>query len=469
MSNASVASGAGHLTGFGSKGYRTYVLLTLTFVYTLNFIDRILISVVSRPIIDEFQLSNFEFGLLSGIGFALFYTLLGIPIANISERVNRVRIIGACVILWSAATMLCGFTFGFLSLLFARMLVGIGEAGCTPPANSLISDYYKPLSRPTALGIYSMGVTAGGMLAQLFGGSLLKIFTWREAFIFVGAPGVLIGLLVLFTIKEPPRGYSDPPGTDKTEKASIGDALKVISSKPTFWWMTAGATITAFAGYGMINFQPLFIQYAKGFSPGDTAIQFMAFFALTGTLGTFLGGYVTEHASKFSKTAPCWVPGVGLLAAAPVQFFAYFTGNLPLMFFLMAFGAILQYFYLSAQYNIAQAVVSLRVRATAVAIMLFIANIIGYGAGPAVVGYIADYFTMSQISVTDFAGQLSADCSLDPEKTEPVLREACLAAKAHGVRWANAIATLLFAFGGLAYLLAGRTYVKDSTLIKDAQ
>ena len=137
---AGAGSARGHETGFGSKSYRNYVLLTLTVVYTFNFIDRILISVVGVPIINEFGLSQFQFGLLSGIGFALFYTLLGIPIASFSERFNRVIIIGVCVILWSIATVLCGFAVGFLSLLAARMLVGIGEAGCTPPANSLISD-----------------------------------------------------------------------------------------------------------------------------------------------------------------------------------------------------------------------------------------------------------------------------------------------------------------------------------------
>ena len=464
MGGATAAANAGHLTGFGSKGYRSYVLLTLTLTYTLNFIDRILISVVGRPIIDEFQLSNFQFGILSGFGFALFYTLLGIPIASFSERANRVKIIGVCIILWSLATVLCGFTVGFMTLLLARMAVGIGEAGCTPPANSLISDYYKPVSRPTALGIYSMGVTAGGMLAQIFGGSLLKFVSWREAFIFVGAPGILIGLLVLFTVKEPPRGYSDPPGTKKQEKAGIGEALKEIASKPTFWTMTAGATIVAFAGYGMIGFQPLFIQYAKGFSPGDTALIFMSVFALFGTIGTFLGGYLTEKGTKFSPTAACWVPGIGLLLAAPVQAYAYFTGNLTLMYVLMALGAILQYFYLSAQYNVAQAVVSVRARATSVAIMLFIANIIGYGGGPAVLGILADVFTAGYLDSSELAGQLSASCSLaDPEMSE-TFRSVCLEAKAHGVRLANASATFLFAVGGICYLLAGLTYRRDSEI-----
>lgn len=149
---------------YGSAGYRTYVLLTLTVIYLFNFLDRILISVLSRPIIEEFNLTNFQFGILTGIGFALFYTALGIPIARLSERVSRVRIIGICVILWSLATVFCGLAVGFWTLLFARLAVGVGEAGCTPPANSMIGDYYKPLDRPVALSVYATGVTIGIVL-----------------------------------------------------------------------------------------------------------------------------------------------------------------------------------------------------------------------------------------------------------------------------------------------------------------
>lgn len=462
MSNAAAPSGTGHLTGFGSKSYRSYVLVVLTLVYTLNFIDRILISVVGRPIIDEFQLSNFEFGILSGLGFALFYTFLGIPIANLSERINRVRIIAVCVVLWSVATVLCGFTFGFLSLLGARLLVGVGEAGCTPPANSLISDYFKPTSRPTALGIYAMGVTAGGLLAQLFGGSLLKFVTWREAFMFVGAPGIIIGLLVLFTIKEPPRGYSDPPKAVPQPKASISEALKELLGKPTFWIMTAGATLAAFAGYALVGFQPLFIQYEKGFSAGDTAIIFMSIFALAGTVGTFLGGYLTEKFSHKSFYAPCWVPGIGLLLAAPTQVFAYFTGNLTVMYVAMMLGAMFQYFYLGAQYNIAQAVSSVRVRATAVAILLFICNLIGYGGGPPAFGLIADFFSNSFANTGEFAGQIGADCSLSDPAMSETMKVACLSVKAHGVQWANAVAASVFGLAGLCFLLCIKTFKSDT-------
>jgi MFS family permease len=447
--------------GYGSFGYRSYVLMSLTVVYTFNFIDRILISVVSVPIINEFQLSQFQFGLLSGIGFALFYTLLGIPIANLSERISRKLIIGVCVILWSLATVLCGFTTGFVTLLLARMLVGIGEAGCTPPANSMISDYYPPQARPTALGIYAMGVTAGGVLAQVFGGFILDVFTWREAFIFVGAPGILLGIVFLLTVKEPPRGYSDPPGTLKVERVSFRVALAEIFSKRTFWVMTTGATIAAFAGYALVGLQPQHVVFTHGFSPAQTALMFMAPVGLAGTLGAFLGGYLTQQASKTSATAATWVPGLAFLICAPLYATAFLVSDSTWMLVLLMVASVLQYFYLGAQYNIAQAVVSLRVRATCVAILLFVVNLIGYGVGPPALGIVADTLTTNWISASEFAGQIAATCSLTDTTLSIELIGACRDARAYGVQWACVVATCLFAFAGLFFLLSGRTFMRD--------
>jgi len=468
--NSQISSATGSAPGtaalsqgssYGSFNYRSYVLMSLTLVYTFNFIDRILISVVSVPIINEFQLSQFQFGLLSGIGFALFYTLLGIPIANLSEKVSRKLIIGISVILWSFATVLCGFTTGFVTLLLARMLVGIGEAGCTPPANSMISDYYAPSARPTALGIYAMGVTAGGVLAQVFGGFILDIFTWREAFIFIGAPGILIGIVFLLTVKEPPRGYSDPPGTAKIERADFNEAISEIFSKRTFWVMTTGATLAAFAGYALVGLQPQHVVFTHGFTPAETALMFMAPVGLAGTLGAFLGGYLTERASKRSATAATWVPGIAFLFCAPIYASAFLVGDSTVMLVLLMIASTLQYFYLGAQYNIAQAVVSLRVRATSIAILLFVVNLVGYGIGPPTLGIVADSLSTNWINASAFAGQITATCSLtDPSLTQELVA-ACQEARAYGVRWACVVATGLFAFAGLFFLLSGRWFVRD--------
>ncbi|NJM51475.1 MAG: MFS transporter [Sphingomonadales bacterium] len=216
---------------FGTAGYRNYVLFTLLLCYTLNFIDRILIQVLSEPIINEFGLKDWQFGLLSGFGFALLYTVAGIPIARLAERMNRVRIIAVSIIIWSVMTALCGVAGSFIALLAFRVGVGIGEAGLTPPANSIIADYFPPRSRARALAIYAMGVTLGSVLAAAFGGPIAQAFSWREAFLLLGIPGILIGIIVWFTIKEPPRGYSDPVGTPQGRGPQIGRDIAQVDQQ----------------------------------------------------------------------------------------------------------------------------------------------------------------------------------------------------------------------------------------------
>lgn len=468
MSDTANAAPMNTGNSYGSFEYRTYVLVTLTVVYTFNFIDRILIGVVGRPIIDEFGLSNFQFGILSGIGFALFYTLLGIPIANMSEKMNRTRIIGVCVILWSIATVLCGFTVGFITLLLARLAVGIGEAGCTPPANSLISDYYKKSARPTALGIYAMGVTAGGVLAQLGGGYLIENFTWRESFIIVGAPGVLIGLIVLLTVKEPPRGYSDAPGTKVPDKAGFKEAITEIRASRTFWIMAIGATLAAFSGYALTGLTSLYIQYEFSFSPGVAAIYYMAPIAVAGTVGAFLGGFLTEIANKRSSTAASWVPGIAFLLCVLPFIFGFTASSVLMMLLGLMLGSCLQYFYLGAQYNIAQSVVSLRSRATSIAVLLFVVNLIGYGAGPPTIGYIADYFTNQMIADGSYAGLITASCSLTDTSLTTELLTACQEAKAYGVRISCIAGAVLFGLAGVFFLLSGRTLVQEQYTQEEA-
>ena len=311
----------GQITGFGTKGYRSYVLIALMLIYTLNFIDRTLISVVAQPIINSFSLTDTQWGLLSGPPFALFYALMGIPIAMWADRSNRVMVIAVCVILWSIMTALCGMATAFIWLLIFRVGVAIGEAGCTPPANSIITDYYPPKSRANAIGIYSMGVTLGGVLAQLFGGSIASIqgadfgawidsiglgflFSgmdwttvegWRIAFVVIGAPGAIIAIILWLTIKEPPRGYSDPPDADPTRKAPFFEAFKEFGVKPTFWWLGMGAALVAFVGYGLISFQAPFLQRVHGIDVREAAIMYGAPLAAFAAFGMAAGSRVAPR------------------------------------------------------------------------------------------------------------------------------------------------------------------------------
>src|SRR5688572_13962451 len=191
--------------GFGSKTYRAYVLGALLVVYTFNFIDRVVIGIIGEPIKIEFGLTDFQLGLLGGPMFAVLYTLLGIPIARLAERSNRMTILAICLAIWSAMTAACGLALSYVQLCAARIGVSIGEAGCTPPANSVIADYFPADRRATALSIYALGIPIGSMIAAVGGGWIATEVGWREAFIWLGVPGVLLAVIVKLTVKEPPR------------------------------------------------------------------------------------------------------------------------------------------------------------------------------------------------------------------------------------------------------------------------
>ncbi|MEL7481256.1 MAG: MFS transporter [Pseudomonadota bacterium] len=482
----SPASRPGYETGYGTRNYRTYVLIVLMVVYTLNFIDRTLIAVVAEPIITSFSLTDTEWGLLYGPPFALFYAAMGLPIAMWADRSNRVKIITGCIILWSIMTALCGLATGFLMLLFFRIGVAVGEAGGTPPANSIIGDYFAPISRATALGIYSMGVTLGSVLANLFGGPIAAmegadfgawigsiglgglfggldwatIEGWRIAFVVVGLPGVLIALLLLMTVKEPPRGYCDPPDAHGGQSATLSDTMRELMGKPTFWWMAIGASLVAFVGYGLAGFQAPFLQRIHGIDVREAALYYGAPLSALAAVGTFLGGWLTERFSRRSQTAVAWVPAVGLLIAVPCYISAFYASDLRAVFVLWAIGAMCHYAYLGAQYNIAQGVVSNRSRATAVAILLILVSIIGNGIGPYFVGFFSDVFMGQQLNaIAPESGLTVAACAADGLAATDA--PSCAAARAAGLKNAVALTVLWFVVAAGCFLMSARTLKRD--------
>lgn len=314
-------------TGYGSKSYRSYVLSALTLIYILNFVDRGLLAVVGPDLVPELGISDTQFGLLTGFGFALLYTIVGIPLARLADTGHRVWIMTVCIALWSLMTALCGLsteitigsiTIGaFWVLLMCRVGVGVGEAGCTPPANSLIADYFTPRERSQALGVYAMGVTLGSMFANLIGGWVTDAFDWRTAFFVVGLPGLLIAIIFKVTVKEPPRGYTDPVGSKPKERIELRDAIRELTTKPAFWLMTAGATIAAFCGYGISSFQSIFLVRAHGITTGEAAIWINTPVALVAAGGTFATGWLATKLYKKYPGAIAWVPAIGLALSVP--------------------------------------------------------------------------------------------------------------------------------------------------------
>ena len=477
---------------YGSAPYRTYVLILLMLVYTLNFIDRNLLSVIAQPVIIAFDLSDTEYGFLNGPPFAIFYALMGIPIAMAADRYNRVWIISLCIAIWSVMAALCGLATSFLFLLAARIGVAIGEAGCTPPASSLIGDYYKPKSRAMALGIYGMGVTIGGALANAFGGPIATELTganveawlaannmaallpidwsqvegWRIAFVVIGAPGVIVALIMLLTVKEPPRGFSDAPGTPKKDRAGLRETLRELAGKRTFWLMSMGAALTALVGYGLAGFQAPMAQRIHGIGPGQFALEFGVPLALFAAAGTFLGGFLTDRLALRSPTAVCWIAALGLFLSVPFYEMAYFTTteNIGMAWWLWAAAALLHFTYLGAQYTIGQGVVSARSRASSIAILLLIVALIGNGLGPQIVGWLSDTFMAMQLDAQGMTGVLTNEmCRAKAVlATLPEAQQAiCTKAYGEGLRLSMAATALILVPAAAFFWASGWTYEKD--------
>ncbi|MDZ7826797.1 MAG: MFS transporter [Gammaproteobacteria bacterium] len=464
----------GQITGFGTRRYRNYVLSALTLIYIMNFVDRGLLAVVGPDLVPDLGISDTQFGLLSGFGFALLYTIVGIPLARYADVAHRVWIMTVCVALWSLMTALCGLatevTIGSLTigafwiLLMCRVGVGIGEAGCTPPANSLIADYFAPRDRSQALGVYSMGVTLGTMVANLVGGWVTDAFDWRTAFLVVGLPGLLIAVVFKLTIKEPPRGYTDPARTGSQERVELREAIRELTTKPAFWLMTGGATVAAFCGYGISSFQSLFLVRTHGITTGEAAIWINAPVALSAAVGTFATGWLATRIYRKHPGAIAWIPASGLALSIPFYLFAFTTQSLLLAAMGLIMGGFVKYGYITAQYAIGQGVVSMRVRAMATAVMLFVVNLIGYGFGPLFIGAISDIFFASGAADLGVAAEALTRNQCHPSVVGELsanLQSVCGQVYSQSLQSAMVIMTCLYAASALFFLLTWRRLGKD--------
>ncbi|MCH2172029.1 MFS transporter [Myxococcota bacterium] len=367
-----------------------YALGLLVVVYVFNFIDRSILSILLQPIKEEFQVSDTALGFLSGIAFAAFYSVLGIPVARWADRHNRTRLIALAVLIWSAMTAFSGLARSFVQLAVARIGVGIGEAGCSPPAHSLISDYFPAERRATALSIYSLGIPLGAGLGFLLGGWIEEFFDWRTAFMVVGLPGVFLALIVRWTLPEPPRGVFDSAAIRAMPSRSVSEVLRFIGQLRSFRHMAFGGALHAFSGYGAAAFIAAFFARSHAIPSGELGTWLALINCTGGVAGTYLGGFLSDRLSVRDVRWAMWVPAIATVMIVPFALLLCLwpDGRMALLFWLP--GAVLGGFYLGPTFATTQTLVAPSMRATASAILLFIINIIGLGLGPQGVGIASD-------------------------------------------------------------------------------
>ncbi len=371
--------------------YRHLVLGLLTVVYVSNFVDRQVINILADYIIEDLQLSDGQFGMLSGLAFACIYTTLGIPIARWADLGNRRNIIALAVTVWSAMTALCGAAQNFGQLFLARFGVGVGEAGGSPPAHSIVSDIFPVEQRATALSIYSLGVYGGILVGTVGGAYLVQMFDWRTAFVAVGLPGLILAVLVRLIIKEPPRGMAEAR-RDVAPPAFL-QVLGFLWQRKSFRHLSFACALHAFVTYGVGNFMPLFLGRVHGMPTIEIGWYYGLIAGIGGLAGTYFGGWASDRMSKRTgdKTWYVWIPLISTLLAIP---FALNSLLIMPSGYIAAYSYLLPAFcgswYLAPCLASTQFLVGVRMRAMGTAVLLFVLNLIGLGLGPMITGFVSD-------------------------------------------------------------------------------
>lgn len=375
-------------------GAAYYALGVLTMVYSFNFIDRQLLAILQESIKADLGLKDAHLGLLTGFAFAAFYVTAGIPIARWADRANRRNIVALAVFTWSFMTSISGLAQNFAQLLLARIGVGVGEAGGSPPSHSMISDIFPPQKRATAMGLYSSGVNIGILFGFLLGGWLNEFFGWRVAFVVVGLPGILLAIIVRFTITEPMRGQSEARTASVTQ-APLTEVLYVLWSRHSFRYLSMGAALNAFAGYATANWTASFMIRSHGMTTGELGTWLALILGLGGAIGVIAGGYISDKLSRRDKRWYMWMPVLVLVVGLPFTAAAFTVDGKYMALACLIIPGIIMNSYLGNVIAMSHGLVGLSMRATASAILFFIINIIGLGLGPWSVGLLSDLLTPS--------------------------------------------------------------------------
>jgi MFS family permease len=372
-----------------SRGYARYVLGVLSLVYVFNFIDRQILAMLLEPIQQDLGVSDTLMGFLSGFAFVLFYTFAGIPIARWADTGSRRSIIALGLTVWSAMTAACGLAQSFVQLALARVGVGIGEAAGSPPAHSLISDYFPPERRGTALSVYSMGVYVGAAIAFLAGGYLRENFDWRVAFLVVGLAGVPLAVLLRTTVREPPRGHSEGgPADARTD--SVRKVMRFLASRRSFVFLVVAASIQSISGYGVLAWGPTFLGRVHQMGGVEIGIWFGLTVGLGGIGGAFLGGSIADRLGARDPRWYLFLSAIVCLTGVPFAAGFALAGDATTALLSFIPFYVLAAMYVGPMLWMVQGLVKLRMRAMASAILLFILNLVGLGLGPFLIGFMND-------------------------------------------------------------------------------
>ena len=441
------------------RGYKSRFLVLMFAVATFNFADRSVFAAVAQTVKQDLGFTDLQLGLLQGAGFAVVYALLGLPIGWLAERVSRIRIIACATAIWSIATVLTGAAGGFMQLLLARIGVGVGEAGFTAPATSLSSDHFRDTKRASAIALIRLGSPAGALAGAAGGGWIAQHYGWRMAFVAFGVPGVLLALLVVLLLSEPPRGLADARPKAPTDIPSLGALFKLIRRKPAMLQVLIAGPVAGFGMTSVSQFMTPFLIRAHHLPVARAATLYGIISAVSLTVGLLAGAFGTDWAGRVDRRWSAWGPAIGLTLAPILYACAYHAESLALTTaFLLGGGAVLLCFY-SPAIGMIQNMCPPHMRSLAAALYTTLYSLFGLSLGPPFIGFLSDHFAAVHFT----GGVFHAQCvgGIGARGAATALSEACRQASSEGLRDALSVGTVGFLWAVVHFLLAARTYRRD--------
>ncbi|MGE3302058.1 MAG: MFS transporter [Hyphomonadaceae bacterium] len=435
---------------------QAWFLLLCFLMMTSNFIDRTIVAILAAPLKAEFALSDLEVGLLGGFAFAMFYVTLGVPIARLAERANRVRIVSGAIALWSVTTALCGLAASYGQLLALRVGVSVGEAGASPPSLSLISDYFPPARRGFATAMHALGMPAGTFLGAIIGGAAAEAWGWRSAFFVVGAPGLLLAALFLLTVREPARGALDPPAVAAAADAPpppLLEATRTLFRRRSYTHILVATTLANVVLQSVSAFQALYFLRRFDLSLSQAGLIVGLVGGAAAVIGTVAGGALSDWGARADRRWPLWISAAGVLAAAPLLPLALAQGEWRAAAAILAPATAAALLFLAPSVASVQNLAEPRLRATAAAYSAFVTAIVGMGAGPAFTGWLSDLF-----AARAFAG---GEAYLTACASGGALAPGCAAAGVAGLQQALGVLAIFLIWSALHFLRAAQFHRAD--------
>ena len=375
-------------------GYSKLVLAMLLLVYTFNFLDRQILGILAKPIQASLTLSDAEFGVIGGTAFAILYSVLGVPLALLADRIGKTQVIAGSLVVWSGFTALCGAATGFWSLFLSRLGVGVGEAGGVAPSYALIADYFPVERRAKALAIYSMGIPIGLGSGVLLGAYIAALVDWQTAFFVVGGAGILVAPVFLLVVRDKPR-----PVAVAADTPPVLSVIPILMRKPAYWLLSIGAGCSSMAGYGLALWVPKIIAVHYGWTGPRDLIkvgQFMgALLLIGGTTGIFMGGVLADKLGRLDRAWYARIPAIAWIITAPLFMLGLFTPNPVLAFALLLIPNALNTLWLGPVITAAQHLAPSPMRAGTSGTFLLVNNLLGLGLGPLLMGALSDAMKQS--------------------------------------------------------------------------